>query len=65
MEGLSDYLPVLAAQQGLYQSEAALLSARRQLISDRIQLARALGGEWMNEFIRDLCPAQREEEKDG
>jgi NodT family efflux transporter outer membrane factor (OMF) lipoprotein len=64
MEGLSDYLPVLAAQQGLYQSEAALLSARRQLISDRIQLARALGGEWMNEFIRDRYAAQREEEQD-
>jgi outer membrane protein TolC len=64
MEGLSDYLPVLAAQQGLYQSEAALLSARRQLISDRIQLARALGGEWTNEFIRDRYAAQREEEQD-
>jgi NodT family efflux transporter outer membrane factor (OMF) lipoprotein len=64
MEGLSDYLPVLAAQQGLYQSEAALLSARRQLISDRIRLARALGGEWTNEFIRDRYAAQREEEQD-
>ena len=64
MEGLSDYLPVLAAQQGLYRSEAALLSARRQLISDRIQLARALGGEWMNELMQDRDAAERGEEKD-
>ncbi len=51
MEGLSDYLPVLSAQQSLYDSESALLSARRQLISDRVQIAKALGGEWMDEII--------------
>ncbi|MFQ5736477.1 MAG: efflux transporter outer membrane subunit [Thermodesulfobacteriota bacterium] len=46
MAGLSDYLPVLAAQQGYYDASSALLAARRQLISDRIALARSLGGQW-------------------
>jgi NodT family efflux transporter outer membrane factor (OMF) lipoprotein len=50
-QGLIDYLPVLNAQQRLFDSKRALLSARRQLISDRIQLARALGGAWVDEEI--------------
>jgi multidrug efflux system outer membrane protein len=52
MHGLSDYLPVLTAQQLYYDAKSALLSARRQLISDRIQLARALGEEWTEDVIR-------------
>jgi len=63
MEGLSDYLPVLAAQQSLYESESAILAARRQLISDRVQLARALGGEWMDEYIDERLMVDNEEEK--
>ncbi len=47
--GLSDYLPVLLAQRRYYESASALLDARRQLITARIELARAVGGEWMNE----------------
>jgi NodT family efflux transporter outer membrane factor (OMF) lipoprotein len=62
MEGLSDYLPVLAAQQSHYESESAILSARRQLISDRVQLARALGGEWMDEYIDERFIADNEED---
>ncbi len=62
MEGLSDYLPVLAAQQSLYESESALLSAKRQLISDRVQLARALGGEWMDPYIEERLTAEKVEE---
>ena len=45
-EGLSDYLPVLEAQKRAFQSESDLLSSRRELISNRIELARALGGRW-------------------
>lgn len=45
-KGLSDYLPVLTALQGQQRAELALLQARRQLISYRIQLCRALGGTW-------------------
>jgi NodT family efflux transporter outer membrane factor (OMF) lipoprotein len=50
MQGLSDYLPVLTAQQGYYDAESALIGARRDLISNRIQLARALGGDWPSEL---------------
>jgi NodT family efflux transporter outer membrane factor (OMF) lipoprotein len=46
-DGLSDYLPVLTAQNNYFDSEIRLLSARRKLISARISLARAIGGKWM------------------
>lgn len=45
--GLSDYLPVLTAQALNFDAQSQLLAARRQQIADRITLARALGGEWM------------------
>ena len=51
LQGLSDYLPVLTAQTLHFEAQSQLLSARRQLISDRISLARALGGNWMDEDI--------------
>ena len=63
MEGLSDYLPVLAAQQSLYDSKSAHLSTQRQLISDRVQLARSLGGTWMDEFIEKRLNVDKVEEK--
>jgi len=47
VQGLSSYLQVLDAQTLLYETESQLLTARRQLISDRITLARAVGGRWM------------------
>lgn len=43
-QGLNDYLPVLQAQTALTDAESALLAARRQILADRVQLARALGG---------------------
>lgn len=46
MQGLTDYLPVLTGQLRLFTVKSNLLAAERQFISDRIQLARALGGEW-------------------
>jgi outer membrane protein TolC len=30
-----------------FDAESQLLAARRQLLADRISLARALGGKWM------------------
>lgn len=48
--GLSDYLPVLNALIALQQVERQILSARRQLISYQVQLARALGGDWTGEL---------------
>ncbi len=43
-QGLTDYLPVLAALQTLQGLERDILSGRRQLISIRILLYRSLGG---------------------
>jgi len=51
MDGLSTYLPVLTAQTIHFDSRTRLLSARRQLISARISLARAMGGNWMADLV--------------
>jgi multidrug efflux system outer membrane protein len=48
--GLSDFLPVLTALATRQVSELELVSARRQLVSYRVQLYRALGGAWPEEF---------------
>lgn len=52
--GLSDYLPVLAALQTLQDAERERLAAKRQLLSFRIQLYRALGGSWTDELDRGM-----------
>lgn len=61
-QGLSDYIPVLIAEQSYYDSRRTLLSARRQLISDRIQLMRSLGGDWMNDVVGERMALYRSEE---
>lgn len=48
--GLSDFLPVLTALATRQRSELQLVAARRQLVSYRVQLYRALGGAWPKEF---------------
>jgi outer membrane protein TolC len=48
--GLSDFLPVLTALATRQISELTLVAARRQLVSYRVQLYRALGGAWPEEF---------------
>ena len=45
MQGLSDYLPVLAALQSVQTLEREILLRHRQLILIRILLYRALGGQ--------------------
>jgi NodT family efflux transporter outer membrane factor (OMF) lipoprotein len=47
-DGISDYLPVLTAQSAQYNTQSRLLAARRELIANRISLARAMGGNWMD-----------------
>ncbi|MDW8246168.1 MAG: TolC family protein [Sandaracinaceae bacterium] len=47
---LDGYLPVLMAQNALEQAEQALLTAKRQWISNRIQLYRSLGGSWTKDL---------------
>lgn len=46
--GAVDYLRVLTGLQELQQVERTLLEARRQQISHRISLCRALGGTWVD-----------------
>jgi NodT family efflux transporter outer membrane factor (OMF) lipoprotein len=58
-DGLSTYLPVLTAQTIHFDSQTRLLSARRQLLSARISLARALGGSWMVALADDKLHAAR------
>ncbi len=45
-QGVSDYLPILTAEQAHLTTESDLLAARRRLLADRITLARVLGGVW-------------------
>jgi NodT family efflux transporter outer membrane factor (OMF) lipoprotein len=52
--GLSDYLPVVTALLSMQNIERTELSARRQLLSYRLQLHRALGGDW----ARSLRPPE-------
>ncbi|MCP4627784.1 MAG: TolC family protein [bacterium] len=51
LDRLSDYLPVLTAQALHFDAQSRLLLALRQLLSDRIGLARAIGGSWMDPDI--------------
>jgi len=54
-QGLTEYLQVLTALGATQALELRLLGARRQLVSHRIQLYRALGGAW----TRDLSKPTR------
>ncbi len=64
MEGLTDYLPVLSALQGVQRNEVSLLSARRQRIAYRIQLHRALGGAWTTELRPPVAARATDSEGD-
>jgi multidrug efflux system outer membrane protein len=59
--GLSDYLPVLAALESLQTVERSQIVAERQLLSFRVQLYRALGGTW----TLALEPPEEPSEKRG
>jgi outer membrane protein TolC len=48
--GLTDFLPVLTATSAAQVNEQTLLDAKRQLLSFRIQLCRALGGRWTTQL---------------
>jgi NodT family efflux transporter outer membrane factor (OMF) lipoprotein len=62
LAGLTDYLPVLTAQRADFEARSRLLSAQRQLLTDRISLARALGGNWMLDKM-SLRMSDEEEKK--
>jgi len=50
LNGAADYLRVLSALQATQQVEQTVLNARRQLLTYRVQLCRAVGGDWTNEL---------------
>ena len=60
LAGLDDYLPVLTAQRADFQTRSNLLAAQRQLLADRISLARALGGSWMRDLMNARLQRERE-----
>lgn len=59
-QGLSDYLPVLTALATVQRTEQSILAAQRSLLSQRVQLARALGGAWTTELDAPRLPLPRE-----
>jgi NodT family efflux transporter outer membrane factor (OMF) lipoprotein len=68
--GLTDYLNVLTALVAKQNAEVGLLTARRQLLSNRIQLHRAIGGAWTQRLlqpepreVRDLDEEAEEEDE--
>ena len=62
--GLSTYLPVLTAQNSNFEAQSQLVAARRQLISYRISLARALGGDWMAGEVDNRLSAKSDRESE-
>ncbi len=63
LAGITDYLPVLTAQRTDFDVRSRLLTARRQLLSDRISLARALGGTWMLTEMNNRMQMKEDNEK--
>lgn len=58
--GVGSYLATLTALTSLQQAEQQLLAAKRQLLSARVQVYRALGSSWTGELERR--EREREEE---
>ncbi|MEJ2199155.1 MAG: efflux transporter outer membrane subunit [Desulfuromonadales bacterium] len=63
LAGLDDYLPVLTAQRTDFETRSNLLAAQRQLLVDRISLARALGGSWMQDQMNARLQMEKEAKK--
>jgi NodT family efflux transporter outer membrane factor (OMF) lipoprotein len=52
-QGLVDYLNVLTAQATYNESQRDVVTARRNRVAARISLARAVGGSWMHNEIKN------------
>ncbi len=63
-EGLSDYLPVLTSLAAVQRLEQTILATERQRLSQRVQLARALGGGWTSALEAPPLPLPEGEERD-
>lgn len=62
-EGLSDYLPVLTSLAAAQRLEQTILAIDRQRLSQRVQLARALGGTWTAELEPPRLPLPEDGEE--
>jgi len=62
-QGLTSFLQVLSAEQSVYTARSELISVRRSLVSARIQLARALGGSWMDQPMREWATKHAQSRK--
>ncbi|NIA19855.1 MAG: efflux transporter outer membrane subunit [Xanthomonadaceae bacterium] len=51
LQGLTDYLPVLTAQQFHFAARRQVLESRQRLMTARISLVRAIGGQWMTRTL--------------
>lgn len=56
--GTLDYLRVLTALQSLQQIQQSMVDARRQQLSNRVQLCRALGGTWTQDLSAPAEPGE-------
>jgi len=63
LAGLVDYLPVLTAQRTDFDVSSRLLAARRQLLADRISLARSLGGAWMQAKMNSRLQIEKDKKQ--
>lgn len=63
LQGITDYMNLLSAQQQLYTARNDLVVAKRRLLSARIELARALGGTWMDDVLKTLSTKEADNEK--
>ena len=63
LAGLVDYLPVLTSQRTDFDVSSRLLAARRQLLAERISLARALGGDWMRNQMNSRLQIEEDEKQ--
>ncbi|MEM9494175.1 MAG: RND transporter, partial [Myxococcota bacterium] len=57
--------PVLSSLESLQRAQLNLLLARRQLLSYRIQLCRALGGTWTQSLEEPESESLRQPERGG
>jgi len=64
--GLNDYLPVITALQSLQNVEREVISAKADLLKNRVNLYGALGGTWTRELIRpDLTVKDTDDRSKG
>lgn len=64
--GLNDYLPVITALQSLQNVEREVISAKANLLKNRVNLYGALGGVWTRDLVRpDLTVKETDDRSKG